>query len=78
MLHEGSEIKVLAETDPLKVPTLAIGAGGGTFTLNAMSQATKTEVKSVLLQGVGHYAAMEAPEKLAAALLDFIRSVDEK
>jgi pimeloyl-ACP methyl ester carboxylesterase len=78
MLREGPEIKVLAETNPLKVPTLAIGAGGGTFTLNTMSQATMTEVKSVLLEGVGHYAAMEAPEKLAVALLDFIRGVDTK
>jgi hypothetical protein len=41
-----------------------------------MSQATATEVSSVLLGGVGHYAAMEAPDELAKAILDFVGSVD--
>jgi pimeloyl-ACP methyl ester carboxylesterase len=30
----------------------------------------------VVLDGVGHYAALEAPDRLAAALLDFTGSVD--
>jgi hypothetical protein len=30
----------------------------------------------VSLDGVGHYAAMEAPDELAKALLDFTISVD--
>ncbi len=30
----------------------------------------------VQLEGVGHHAAMEAPDELAAALLDFYRGVD--
>lgn len=76
MLQEGQEIKTLAGTHSLTVPVLAVGAGGGPFTLGTMSQAVATEVSSVLLNGVGHYAAMEAPDELAKAILDFIGSVD--
>jgi pimeloyl-ACP methyl ester carboxylesterase len=75
MLKEGAEIKALAEKPGLTVPVLAVGAGGGPFTVNTVSQAARTDVRSVLLEGVGHYAAMEAPEKLAKALLEFIGSI---
>jgi len=34
-------------------------------------------VRSVILEGVGHYAAMEAPDKLAKTILEFIGSVDD-
>jgi hypothetical protein len=76
MLKEGPEIKALAETVGLKAPVLAVGAGGGPFTSGTMSQAVAREVRSVILEGVGHYAAMEAPDKLAKAILGFIKSVD--
>ncbi|MFA6332185.1 MAG: alpha/beta hydrolase [Methanoregula sp.] len=76
MLQEGHEIRTLAGTHGLTVPVLAVGAGGGSFTLGTMSQATATKVSSVLLNGVGHYAAMEAPDELAKAILDFVGSVD--
>ena len=76
MLQEGQEIKILAGTLSLTVPVLAVGAGGGPFTLGTMSQAAATKVRSVLLDGVGHYVAMEAPDELAKAILDFIGSVD--
>jgi pimeloyl-ACP methyl ester carboxylesterase len=76
MLKEGPEIKALAETHALRVPVLAVGAGGGPFTADTLSRATATMVSSVLLDGVGHYAAMEAPEKLAKAFLDFVGRVD--
>ena len=33
-------------------------------------------VSSVSLDGVGHYAAMEAPDEVAKAILDFAASVD--
>jgi NAD kinase len=58
------------------VPVLAVGAGGGTFTSRTMSQVTSTEISAVSLGGVGHYVTMEAPEKLAKAILDFADSVD--
>jgi pimeloyl-ACP methyl ester carboxylesterase len=76
MLQEGPEIQRLADTHPLTVPVLAVGAGGGSFTVNAMAQVAATEVVAVSLEGVGHYAAMEAPDKLANAILDFLVSVD--
>ena len=76
MLQEGDEIKALAETHKLTVPVLAVGAGGGPFMRGSMSQAPVTKVHSVSLDGVGHYVAMEAPDKLADAPLAFLRSVD--
>ncbi|GAA3141320.1 hypothetical protein GCM10010466_35400 [Planomonospora alba] len=54
---------------------LAVGAGGGPFTADTMSRAASTEIRSVQLDGVGHYAAMEAPEVLAKAILEFVASV---
>jgi len=75
MLKEGLEIKALAETPGLKAPVLAVGGGGGSFTFGTMSQAA-AEVRSVILEGVGHYAAMEAPDKLAKTILEFIGSVE--
>jgi hypothetical protein len=73
MLHEGAEIKTLAETPGLRVP---VGAGGGAFTSGTMSPVASTEIGAVSLDGVGHYAAMEAPEELATAILGFAGSVD--
>src|ERR1700688_3696382 len=76
MLKEGPEIKALADTLGLKAPVLAVGAGGGPFTSGTMSRAAASEVRSVILEGVGHYAAMEAPDRLANAILGFVKSVD--
>jgi pimeloyl-ACP methyl ester carboxylesterase len=77
MLHEGGEIQTLARTPGLTVPVLAVGAGGGPFTVNTMSHAASTDVRSVTLNGVGHYVAMEAPDQLAQVILDFVEAVDE-
>jgi pimeloyl-ACP methyl ester carboxylesterase len=76
MLKEGAEIKALADEHGLKVRVLAVGAGGGPFTFGTMSKAARSEVRSVQLDGVGHYAAMEAPERLSEALIEFVGSVD--
>ena len=54
-----------------------MGAGGGSFTADTMSRASSAEVTSVVLEGVGHYAAMEAPEEVAEAILGFIEDVDK-
>jgi pimeloyl-ACP methyl ester carboxylesterase len=77
MLAEGEEIQTLANRRPLTMPAFAVGAGGGSFTSSTMARVTSGEVRSVQLEGVGHYAAMEAPEQLAHALLGFLRHVDE-
>src|ERR1700733_11110824 len=76
MLREGPEIRALAESPGLTVPVLAVGAGGGPFTAGTMSQAARSEISSVQLDGVGHYAAMEAPEELAKAVLGFVDGMD--
>ena len=71
MLREGAEIRALAEAPGLTVPVLAVGAGTGPVTADTMTRAAKGDVSSVLLDGAGHYAAMEAPEQLASAILGF-------
>jgi pimeloyl-ACP methyl ester carboxylesterase len=74
MLSEGDEIRRLAHT-PLDLPVLAIGGGSGEFTANAMRQVA-TNVTSLTVDGVGHYVAMEAPDRLADELLAFYNAVD--
>ncbi|UQU61310.1 alpha/beta hydrolase [Couchioplanes caeruleus] len=76
MLREGAEIRALAEDPGLRVPVLAVGAGGGPFTAATMTQAAAGDVRTVQLDGVGHYAALEAPGALAGALLGFVADVD--
>ena len=76
MLQEGDEIATLVADHKLKIPVLAIGAGGGEFTFTTMSQVSSDPVRSVTLAGVGHYAALEAPDQVAHALLDFFSVVD--
>ena len=77
MLKEGPEIQELAHSHKLKLPVLAIGAGGGPLTTNTMT-AVATMVHSVLLKGVGHFAAMEAPEAVAQAMRTFVEGFDKQ
>ncbi|MFD2795098.1 alpha/beta fold hydrolase [Promicromonospora vindobonensis] len=77
MLAEGDSIRELAAARPLTVPVLAVGAGGGPFTAHTLDQVTAGAVRVVQLDGVGHYAALEAPGALATAVLDFLADVDE-
>jgi pimeloyl-ACP methyl ester carboxylesterase len=76
MLREGADIKARAQTPGLRVPVLAVGAGGGPFTATTMSAAASTQISSVQLDGVGHYAAMEAPDELAKVLLAFADCIE--
>ncbi|CAN5291500.1 alpha/beta hydrolase [soil metagenome] len=71
-LSEGAELKALAMASPLRMPVLAVGACGGSFTADTLDQVSATPVSRVQLEGVGHYVALEAPEMLAPALLAFI------
>ncbi|CAI9400706.1 alpha/beta fold hydrolase [Nocardioides sp. T2.26MG-1] len=75
MLTEGAALRSLAATRPLAMPVLAVGGGGGPFTAETLSQVSSRPVRSVQLAGVGHYVALEAPEALAAALLEFFARV---
>lgn len=76
MLQDGADITALAREHPLNMPVLAVGAGGGDFTSATFTKAAAGVVRSVSLEGVGHYAAQEAPDELATAVLDFLRDVD--
>jgi pimeloyl-ACP methyl ester carboxylesterase len=76
MLREGEEIRELA-SQQLTMPVLAVGGGSGESTPATLRQVAK-DVSSVSLDGIGHYAAMEAPERLADALLSFYMKVDSQ
>jgi pimeloyl-ACP methyl ester carboxylesterase len=77
MLREGAEIKALAEKPALNVPVLAVGARGGPFTAATMHQVA-SNLTAVSLDGVGHYAALEAPDRVAKAILEFVRQVPRR
>jgi pimeloyl-ACP methyl ester carboxylesterase len=74
MLREGGEIRELAARK-LGMPVLAVGGRSGNFTPATMRQVA-TDVSAVSLDGTGHYVAMEAPQRLADALLSFFEKVD--
>lgn len=76
MLTEGDELRALAAAMPLRVPTLAVGAAGGPFTETTLNQVAANPARSVQLDGVGHYVALEAPERLAGAILEFVDGID--
>src|ERR1039458_10010033 len=75
MLHEGEEIKDLVAQEQLTMPVLAVGAGTGQFTHGTMVQVAQNVTKAQL-DGIGHLAAIEAPETLGQTLLDFYRTLD--
>ena len=75
MLAEGDEIRALASPARWRTGT------GGRRRRRAVHRADSGpghdgEVTSVQLKGVGHYAAMEAPQALSAVILDFVDGID--
>jgi pimeloyl-ACP methyl ester carboxylesterase len=74
MLREADEIHELA-TPKLSMPVLAVGGGSGEFTSSTM-QKVAADVTAVSIDGIGHYAAMEAPARLADALRAFYDDID--
>jgi pimeloyl-ACP methyl ester carboxylesterase len=75
-LAEADEIRALA-AEKLGMPVLAVGGGSGEFTPATVRQVA-TDVTAVSLDGIGHYVAMEAPGRLAEALVSFYGRVDER
>jgi len=76
VLAEGDELRKIVATTPVRVPVLAVGAGGGSFTADTLAQVTAAPVTTAQLDGVGHHAALEAPDALAEAMLPFLAGVD--
>jgi len=75
LLAEGEEIRSLA-AEKLDMPVLAVGGGSGEFTSSTFSQVANN-VKGVVIDGVGHYVAMEAPERLADELVSFYAEIEK-
>lgn len=75
MLSEGADFRARAESR-LTVPALAVGGFGGRFTEETVKQIVSGPIDSVLLEGVGHYVALEAPEQLARAITTFLAAQD--
>jgi pimeloyl-ACP methyl ester carboxylesterase len=76
MLSEGEDIRALAGSGPLTMPILAVGGGGGAFTAQTMAKVAGGEVIAAQIDGAGHYVALEAPEALSTAMLDFYTNID--
>jgi pimeloyl-ACP methyl ester carboxylesterase len=74
---DGGRTKALAAAQPLAVPVLTVEAVSAPFTEQTFRQVTAGEITSVRLEGVGHLVAQEAPEELAAVMLEFVQRVDQ-
>ncbi|MBD8605416.1 alpha/beta hydrolase [Aeromicrobium sp. CFBP 8757] len=77
ILTEGDALRTLLEAHPLRKPTLAIGGLAGGFTAATLERIQEGSPESVVLDGVGHHVAMEAPEAFAHAVTAFLANVDE-
>ena len=66
----------LAREHPISVPVLAVDGPNAPFTANSFRAVSSGQITAVHIEGVGHLVAQEAPERLAAAMLDFISGVD--
>jgi pimeloyl-ACP methyl ester carboxylesterase len=73
---DDGQSRALAESQPLAVPVLTVGAPSAPVTEQTFRQVTAGQVTSVRLEGIGHLVAQEAPEELSAAILEFVKHVD--
>ncbi|QFZ18447.1 alpha/beta fold hydrolase [Saccharothrix syringae] len=76
LLAEGDELRELA-VRKLGMPVLAVAGSSGDFTPATLRQVATT-VTAVRIEGIGHYVAMEAPDRLAAALRSFYADIDRE
>jgi pimeloyl-ACP methyl ester carboxylesterase len=74
LLSEGEDIRALA-AQKLDLPVLAVGGGSGEFTAAGFGQVA-TDVTPVVIEGIGHYVAMEAADRLAETLCSFFRDTE--
>jgi pimeloyl-ACP methyl ester carboxylesterase len=76
LFSDNGATKALAEAHPIAVPVLAIDGASYPFTENTFRQVAAGEITAAHIQDVGHLVAQEAPEQLAAEILEFTGQVD--
>ncbi|PFG33045.1 alpha/beta fold hydrolase [Sanguibacter antarcticus] len=76
IFSDNGATKALAEAHSIEVPVLTVDGVNNPFTANSFQQVSSGEFTSVHIQGVGHLVAQEAPEQLAAAVLEFVSGID--
>jgi pimeloyl-ACP methyl ester carboxylesterase len=70
-LREAEDYRQLVTAHPLPMPVLAIDQDGSNFTAASFAAAAPGRLMARTISGTGHYIAMEAPEALAATILQF-------
>jgi pimeloyl-ACP methyl ester carboxylesterase len=73
---DDGQTRALAEQQALTVPVLTVGSVSAPLTEQTFRAVTAGEVTSVRLERVGHLIAQEAPDALAAAIMEFTAHVD--
>jgi pimeloyl-ACP methyl ester carboxylesterase len=76
LIAEGDQIRSLAAT-PLAMPVLAVSGSAGEFVPMSLRNVAP-QLEAVTLDGVGHYVALEAPDRLAEVLLPFFAAADRR
>lgn len=76
LFEDDGRTAALAGSRPLRMPVLTVDAMSAPFTEATFRRVAAGELTAVRLEGVGHLVAQEAPEALAAALLEFVGRVD--
>lgn len=76
VFSDNGATKALAETHPIAVPVLTVDGGGYPFTESTFRHVAAGEITTAHIQNVGHLVAQEAPEQLAAEILEFTGRVD--
>jgi pimeloyl-ACP methyl ester carboxylesterase len=76
LFTDGGSTRALAEAHPISVPLLAVDGVNHPFTEQTIRQVAAGDVSAVHIADVGHLVAQEAPERLAAAMLEFTAGVD--
>jgi pimeloyl-ACP methyl ester carboxylesterase len=76
LFSDNGVTKALAEAHPIAVPVLAVDGASHPFTENTFRQVAVGEITAAHIQDAGHLVAQEAPEQLAAVILEFAGRVD--
>jgi pimeloyl-ACP methyl ester carboxylesterase len=76
LFSDNGATKALAEAHPIAAPVLAVDGASYPFTENTFRQVAAGEITAAHIQNVGHLVAQEAPERLAAEILEFSGQVD--